>query len=92
MIDDGLVSARTVMLRCGRMRERRCPGCGKVSSSSSAGNPRRDHRRRVVAPIASELILPIALAVQNRITVDQLAQTLAVYPSLSGSITEAARR
>jgi len=30
------------------------------------------------------------LAVQNRITVDQLAQTLAVYPSLSGSITEAA--
>jgi len=46
----------------------------------------------VVAPIASELILPIALAVQNRITVDQLAQTLAVYPSLSGSVTEAARR
>jgi len=28
----------------------------------------------VVAPIASELILPIALAVQNRITVDQLAR------------------
>ncbi|OBG74215.1 NAD(P)H-quinone dehydrogenase [Mycobacterium sp. E3305] len=46
----------------------------------------------VVAPIASELILPIAMAVQNRITVDDLAQTLAIYPSLSGSITEAARR
>lgn len=46
----------------------------------------------VVAPIASELILPIALAVQNRITVADLAQTLAVYPSLSGSLTEAARR
>jgi pyruvate/2-oxoglutarate dehydrogenase complex dihydrolipoamide dehydrogenase (E3) component len=46
----------------------------------------------VVAPIASELILPIAVAVQNRITVNDLAQTLAVYPSLSGSITEAARR
>jgi NAD(P)H dehydrogenase (quinone) len=46
----------------------------------------------VVAPIASELILPIAVAVQNRITVNELAQTLAVYPSLSGSITEAARR
>lgn len=46
----------------------------------------------VVAPIASELILPIAIAVQNRITVDDLAQTLAIYPSLSGSITEAARR
>lgn len=46
----------------------------------------------VVAPIASELILPIALAVQNRITVRDFAQTLAIYPSLSGSITEAARR
>jgi pyruvate/2-oxoglutarate dehydrogenase complex dihydrolipoamide dehydrogenase (E3) component len=46
----------------------------------------------VVAPIASELILPIAIAVQSRITVDDLAQTLAIYPSLSGSITEAARR
>ena len=46
----------------------------------------------VVAPIASELSLPIALAVQNRISVADLAQTLSVYPSLSGSIVEAARR
>jgi len=46
----------------------------------------------VVAPIASELILPIALAVQNRISVTDLAQTLSVYPSLSGSVVEAARR
>ncbi|MGV0741500.1 NAD(P)H-quinone dehydrogenase [Mycolicibacterium sp. XJ870] len=46
----------------------------------------------VVAPIASELILPIALAVQNGIPVDDLAQTFSVYPSLSGSITEAARQ
>jgi len=46
----------------------------------------------VVAPIASELILPIALAVQNRISVGDLAQTLSVYPSLSGSVVEAARR
>ena len=46
----------------------------------------------VVAPIASELILPIALAVQNRISVTDLAQTLSVYPSLSGSIVETARR
>jgi len=38
------------------------------------------------------LILPIALAVQNQVSVENLAQTLAVYPSLSGSITEAARR
>ncbi|MBX7433008.1 NAD(P)H-quinone dehydrogenase [Mycobacterium sp. Y57] len=46
----------------------------------------------VVAPIASELILPIALAVQTRISVSELAQTLSVYPSLSGSIVEASRR
>nr|WP_082043682.1 NAD(P)H-quinone dehydrogenase [Mobilicoccus massiliensis] len=46
----------------------------------------------VVAPRASELIFPIALAVQQRLTVDQVAATITVYPSLSGSITEAARR
>jgi NAD(P)H dehydrogenase (quinone) len=46
----------------------------------------------VVAPSASELILPITLAVQNSLTVAQVASTFAVYPSLSGSLTEAARR
>lgn len=46
----------------------------------------------VVAPTASELILPIAIAVQNNLTVNDLAQTFSVYPSLSGSITEAARQ
>lgn len=46
----------------------------------------------VVAPAASELILPIAVAVTNRLTVADLAETFAVYPSLSGSITEAARQ
>ena len=46
----------------------------------------------VVAPRASELILPVSLAVQNALTVDQLAHTFTIYPSLSGSITEAARQ
>ncbi|GGK65906.1 dihydrolipoamide dehydrogenase [Sphaerisporangium melleum] len=46
----------------------------------------------VVAPRASELILALSLAVQHRLTVDQIAHTFAVYPSLSGSVTEAARR
>jgi dihydrolipoamide dehydrogenase len=46
----------------------------------------------VVAPRASELILPIALAVENHLTVDQLAHTITIYPSLSGSIAEAARQ
>jgi dihydrolipoamide dehydrogenase len=46
----------------------------------------------VVAPAASELILPIALAVTKGLTVADLAHTFAIYPSLSGSITEAGRR
>jgi NAD(P)H dehydrogenase (quinone) len=46
----------------------------------------------VVAPRASELILPIAMAVENHLTVDQLAHTITIYPSLSGSIAEAARQ
>jgi pyruvate/2-oxoglutarate dehydrogenase complex dihydrolipoamide dehydrogenase (E3) component len=45
----------------------------------------------VVAPKASDLILPIALAVEHRLTTDQLARAFSVYPSLSGSITDAAR-
>jgi dihydrolipoamide dehydrogenase len=34
----------------------------------------------------------VSIAVEQRLTVEQLAQTFAVYPSLSGSITEAARK
>jgi len=46
----------------------------------------------VVAPRASELILAVSIAVEQRLTVEQLAYTFSVYPSLSGSVTEAARR
>jgi len=46
----------------------------------------------VVAPRASELIFPVTLAVAHGLTVDQVASTFTVYPSLSGSIAEAARR
>jgi len=45
----------------------------------------------VVAPKASELILPIAIAVDRRLTVDQMSRTFAVYPSLTGSIMDAMR-
>jgi dihydrolipoamide dehydrogenase len=45
----------------------------------------------VVAPHASELIMGIALAVEHRLTVDQLARAFSVYPSLTSSITDAAR-
>jgi len=45
----------------------------------------------VVAPRASELIHPVSIAVAERITVDQFAHDFTVYPSLSGSLAEAAR-
>ncbi|BBZ37762.1 NAD(P)H-quinone dehydrogenase [Mycobacterium conspicuum] len=93
MIDDGSVPARTIMLPLRTNARAKMSGlrqgfvkvfCRKSTGVVIGGV--------VVAPIASELILPIAVAVQNRITVNALAETLAVYPSLSGSITEAARR
>lgn len=46
----------------------------------------------VVGPRASELIHPLALAVTERLTADQVANTFTVYPSISGSVAEAARR
>lgn len=46
----------------------------------------------VVAPHASELVHSLTIAVDQRLTVDQLAATFTVYPSMSGSIAEAARR
>ncbi len=46
----------------------------------------------VVAPRASELIHPVAIAVSMSMTADQLAHAFTVYPSISGSIAEAARR
>jgi dihydrolipoamide dehydrogenase len=45
----------------------------------------------IVAPKASELVMPLALAVEHRLTVDDVARAFPVYPSLSGSITDAAR-
>jgi dihydrolipoamide dehydrogenase len=92
-IDSGAVPARTIMLplttnarakmsllRRGFVKIFCRPATGVVIGGV------------VVAPIASELILPIARAVQTRMSVTELAQTLSVYPSLSGSVVEAARR
>ncbi|MDO4762393.1 MAG: NAD(P)H-quinone dehydrogenase [Corynebacterium sp.] len=92
-IESGEISARTVMLPLPRnprakMRSLR-HGFVKIFCRKSSGIVIGGV---VVAPTASELILPIAVAVTNQLTVSQLAQTFAVYPSLSGSITEAARQ
>lgn len=45
----------------------------------------------IVAPRASELIYPIAMAIERRLTVDQVARVFAAYPSLTTSITDATR-
>lgn len=45
----------------------------------------------VVGSRASELIFSLALAIDNKLHVDDIAETFNVYPSLSGSIAEAAR-
>jgi NAD(P)H dehydrogenase (quinone) len=46
----------------------------------------------VVAPRASELIYPLSVAVAQRLTVDQMSGSFTIYPSLTGSLAEAARR
>ncbi|KQU31185.1 MULTISPECIES: NAD(P)H-quinone dehydrogenase [unclassified Rhodococcus (in: high G+C Gram-positive bacteria)] len=92
-IDNGDVPARTVMLPLNTNPRAKMSGlrrgfvkifCRPATGVVIGGV--------VVAPTASELILPIAIAVQNNLTVNDLAATFSVYPSLTGSITEAARQ
>ncbi|HEY2044880.1 MAG TPA: NAD(P)H-quinone dehydrogenase [Jatrophihabitans sp.] len=92
-ITSGQVPARTVMLPLARNARAKMQGladgfvklyCRPVTGVVIGGS--------VVAPAASELIQPIAMAVQLGLTVSELAATFTVYPSLSGSITEAARQ
>ncbi|MBP2322768.1 dihydrolipoamide dehydrogenase [Kibdelosporangium banguiense] len=92
-IDSGEVPARTIMLPLATNARAKMEGlrrgfvklfCRPATGVVIGGV--------VVAPSASELILPIAIAVQNQLTVEHLALTFSVYPSLSGSITEAGRR
>ncbi|HEU5475787.1 MAG TPA: NAD(P)H-quinone dehydrogenase [Actinophytocola sp.] len=92
-IDSGEVPARTIMLPLATNARAKMEGlrrgfvklfCRPATGVVIGGV--------VVAPRASELILPIALAVQNQLTVEDLALTFSVYPSLSGSITEAGRQ
>lgn len=46
----------------------------------------------LVGPRASEYIFPLSIAVAHHLTVDDIADTFTVYPSLSGTVAEAARR
>jgi dihydrolipoamide dehydrogenase len=92
-ITSGEVPARTVMLPLSRNARAKMQGledgfvklyCRPASGVVIGG--------AVVAPAASELIQPIAMAVQLGLTVKEVAATFSVYPSLSGSLTEAARQ
>jgi dihydrolipoamide dehydrogenase len=93
MIDCCEVDARTVMLPLGTNPRAKMQGFEdgfiKLFCRPSTGIILGGV---IVAPRASELILALSTAVQQHLTVDQMAHTFAVYPSLSGSITEAARR
>ena len=46
----------------------------------------------VVSPRASELIHVVSLSVSSSLTVDHVADAFTIYPSLSGSVAEVARR
>jgi len=92
-VDSGAVPARTVMLPlAGNARAKMMglrDGFVKLFCRPATGQVIGGV---VVAPKASELILPITMAVENRLTVDELAHTITIYPSLSGSIAEAGRQ
>jgi dihydrolipoamide dehydrogenase len=92
-VDSGRVPAREIMLSLDGNARAKMAGihdgfvklfCRPASGQVVGGV--------VVAPRASELITPIAMAVENQLTVDQLAHTITIYPSISGSIAEAARQ
>lgn len=92
-IDSGEVPARTVMLPLATNARAKMEGlrrgfvklfCRPATGVVIGGV--------VVAPNASDNILPIALAVQNQLSVEDLARSFAVYPALTGSITEAGRQ
>ncbi len=91
--DSGAVRARTVKLPLGTNARAKMDGLDdgfvKLFTTPHSGIVLGGV---IVAPRASELILAVSLAVEQQLTAEQVAQTFAVYPSLSGSITEAARR
>jgi NAD(P)H dehydrogenase (quinone) len=92
-IDEGRVDARGVMLpltknpraKMQNLRDGFVKIFARKGSDTILGGV-------VVAPRASELIFPVALAVANRLNVDQFSSTFTVYPSMSGSVAEAARQ
>ena len=93
MVERGEVAADVVMLPLATNARAKMQGVGdgfvKLFARPASGTLLGGV---VVAPRASELILPVSLAVRNGLTAEQVAHTFSIYPSLSGSLTEAARR
>jgi dihydrolipoamide dehydrogenase len=92
-VDAGQVTANAVTMNLATNARAKMQGIreGFVKLFASPGSG-RVLGGVVVAPRASELIHPVTLAVSQRLTVDAVAATFTVYPSLSGSVGEAARR
>ena len=92
-VTSGAVPARTVMLPLATNARAKMQGFDagfvKIYCRPATGNV---IGAVVVAPNASELIFPLTLAVQQALTVAEVAATIGVYPALTGSIAEAARR
>ncbi|WP_322760828.1 NAD(P)H-quinone dehydrogenase [Frankia sp. Cr2] len=92
MIESGAVAAHTTVLPLARnpraKMEAVTDGFVKLFCRPGSGSILGGV---IVAPRASELIFPVSLAVANGLTVDQVAHTFAIYPSVSGSLSEAAR-
>lgn len=92
-VDSGSVAAHTVMLPLARNARAKMQGVSqgfvKLFTSPGTGLVLGGV---VVAPNASELIYPVALAVHLSLPAHQLASTFTVYPSMTGSLAEAARQ
>jgi pyruvate/2-oxoglutarate dehydrogenase complex dihydrolipoamide dehydrogenase (E3) component len=92
-LDTGVIEARTVKLPLATNARAKMQGitdgfvklfCRRATGIIIGGV--------VVAPRASELIFPISVAVERQLSADQVAHAFTVYPSLTGSIAEAARQ
>jgi pyruvate/2-oxoglutarate dehydrogenase complex dihydrolipoamide dehydrogenase (E3) component len=92
-VDSGEVKATVVKLPLARNARAKMQGIHdgfvKLFASRESG---RVIGGTIVAPRACELIHPVTLAISARLTVDEVSSAFTVYPSLSGSIAEAARQ
>jgi NAD(P)H dehydrogenase (quinone) len=92
-VDSGEVKAAMVKLPLARNARAKMQGIHdgfvKLFAAPESG---RVLGGTIVAPRASELIHPVALALMSRLTVDEVSSAFTVYPSLSGSLAEAARQ